>query len=75
MLVSLYLLAYINSFSSTLFNTASSATHQIPLEDVGIEPMHAGLLRLWHCQSEAVAIRLDLIHSSAIDLLHTRPLG
>ncbi len=66
-------------FHTSLSNTASSAAPQIlqciMSKDTGIDP---GLVRLWHCQPDAVTNRLDLIHNwldfihTRLDLIHTR---
>jgi hypothetical protein len=55
-----------------LNNTASSVALQLLLcrKTLGT---NLSLLRLWHCQPDALTTRLDLIHFfSAIDLIYTR---
>jgi hypothetical protein len=61
---------------STLFNTASSDTFQIPLEstDAVIEFRTVATMRLpmpWHWQSGALNTRLDII-LTRLDIIHTR---
>jgi hypothetical protein len=58
--VDLFLFLYI---LCTSFNTASSATPQIPL-CWSMLRSDSGLLRLWHWHSDAVTTLLDLIHGN-----------
>jgi hypothetical protein len=58
----LYLWRYI---SSTFFNTASSADHQIPL-CLRLLGSNQNCLKLWHWQFYAVIIRLDLVHTRLV---------
>jgi hypothetical protein len=65
------------SVLSTLINTTSSATPQIPLFQRMLR-LNLGLLRLWHWQSDTVTTRLDLIHKRIyliydwLNLIHDR---